>query len=309
LERRAPTVDMPVVSSQSLRKAFHTLDMCLYEGASAAGVTEPFFAPGGHYGAMWWQLDNALATAGAKWADQALCEHVILGLCQAQAQNPDGRIDLYGGSPIRGTAGDASSLPKFLGAACDIVMRSTDAQFVKTAYGAICAYLGWWLSPVKRDARSGLITAIFEETFPPDNWRPQRYAPADLNVEVAAGCQCAARLARRLGDEAAARTFEKTFRELKAAVNDCLWDEERGAYFTYDVVERRRCGQLICSTFDALRCGMATQARSERLVSLLTAPGVFGWGELPVTSVARTDPDYVAYEAEHYLAPAWRGDL
>jgi len=40
-------------------------------------------------------------------------EDVIRGFAEVQSQNPDGRIDLWGGSTVRGQVADVTSLPRY----------------------------------------------------------------------------------------------------------------------------------------------------------------------------------------------------
>ncbi len=66
------------------------------------GFNYPYMAPGGAYGSNWWQLDGSLNVAGAKWTNQKFVEDIMRGFAEVQAQNPDGRIDLWGGSQHAG---------------------------------------------------------------------------------------------------------------------------------------------------------------------------------------------------------------
>jgi glycogen debranching enzyme len=169
-------------------------------------------------------------------------------------------------------------------------------------------YLDWWLSPVKRDAQTGLITYAFEETFCEPVDTPQTIAPVDLQVAVAIGCAYVAELARWAGEEEAATRYQKAFEDLKGAINSYCWDEEDGAYYNLNVKTMTRSKRLIVSTFDPLRLGIAPSERVTRLLTKLTDPALFNWGDRPLTSLARTERDYVEAEGP-YDGRAWLGDI
>jgi hypothetical protein len=166
------------------------------------------------------------------------------------------------------------------------------------------AYLDYWQQPFKRHAETGLITAIFEESFGEPLSDPQTVAPVDLNVAVAVGCRATARLARALGRKEAAQQFEA----LKDALNTYCWDEDDGAYYNYNVREGKRRPYLISITFDPLREGIASPEQCARLVEKLLDPALFDWDRRPLTSVAKTHPHYCKATGP-YDGTAWFGDV
>ena len=185
-------------------------------------------------------------------------------------------------------------MPWYFEASYDVARRTGDRDLVAAIYRSMKAYLDWWLSPVKRDEPSGLITCTFEETHCEPLWeQPQTVAPVDLNVLVAEGCRNVAELAEALGDAADAAYYRDTFETLRQSMNQYMWSEKRGAYFNYHVRERRPLERLICTTFEPMRLGIAPSECVEPLVQKLLDPALFNWGTLPVTSLAKTEPDYV----------------
>ena len=207
-ENVIPIIHIPGISQQDFKDAFKVLDECLVEDVPINGFNYPFMAPGGAYGENWWQLDGSLNVAGAKWANQKFVEDIMRGFAEVQAQNPDGRIDLWGGSPVRGEVADVSSLPRYFEAAYDVASRSNDLLLQNIIYETMKKYLEYWFSSTKRDKRTGLVTGVFEETFSNpqvlDNrdlihQDPKVIAPIDLNVAVAIGCYNTSRLAKYLG--------------------------------------------------------------------------------------------------------------
>jgi hypothetical protein len=303
-----PRVTLPGIDQAAFADAFAVLDECVITQVPVHGFTEPVMGPGGAYGENWWQLDSSLTCDGAKWTNQAFVEGVLRGFAAVQTQNPDGRIDLWGGAPSRGMPAITSSNPRLFEVAHRIARRSADPAVHRLAYDLLRKYLDWWLSPVKRDGKTGLITYVFEETFAEPDETPQTVAPVDLQVAVAVGCVDVADLAEVVGDREGAARYRAAFEELKAAINAYCWDEEAGAYYNFNVRTLTRGKRLIVSTFDPLRLGIAPPERAERLIRKLTDPALFNWGLRPLTSIAKTDPDYLEATGP-YDGRAWRGDI
>jgi hypothetical protein len=225
-----------------------------------------------------------------------------------QDQNPDGRIDLWGASPVRGQPAGVSSIPRYFEAAYDVARRSDDAELRASIVASMGDYLGYWLSPLKRDPESGLVTAVFEETFGAVSMAPGALAPVDLNVAVALGCEYVAALHGAAGQPSLAKVYAAHFRALKSAINLHCWNERDGVYYNYNVGENAQTGRLIVSAFDPLRSGIAPAERVERLLDKLTDPALFNWGGHGLTSLAKTEPDYVEAVGP-YDGRAWLGDV
>jgi hypothetical protein len=303
-----PEVTLPGIRQEEFADAFAVLDECLVTDLPAHGFPTPVMGPGGAYGPNWWQLDSSLNLAGAKWANQSFAEDTIRGFMAVQDQNPDGRIDLWGGAPIRGLPADLSSIPRYFEVAFNVARRSCDRAFQETVLRSMADYLNWWLSPVKRDPGTGLVTAIAEETFAALDGTPQAVAAVDLNVAVAVGAHRTAELARRLGDARTAVPAETAYRELRDAINRYLWDSSTQSYRNYDVREQVIHPLLVCTTFDPLCLGIAPEERVLPLLEQLIDPTLFNWGLRPVTSIAMTEAGYVEATGP-YDGRAWFGDV
>jgi hypothetical protein len=303
-----PRITVPGVTQTDFQEAFKVLDECLICNVPVHGFRYPVMGPGGAYGENWWQLDSSLNLAGAKWANQGFAENVIRGFIEVQQSNPDGRIDLWGGSPVRGQVADMSSLPRYFEIAYDVACRSADRALCEATCESMKHYLGFWLSPSKTDPRTGLVTGAIEDSFGQVTNEAQREVEVDLNVAVAVGCRNTARLARRLNQPTAARQYEASFERLRGAINQYLWNETSAAYYNYDLKQQRQVRRLICSTFDPLRLGIAPSQRVDKLLVLLLDPKQFNWGARPVTSIAMTDESYVEAKGP-YDGRAWLGDV
>ena len=303
-----PRIQLPGISQQDFNDAFKVLDECIITDTPVSGFNYPVMAPGGQYGENWWQLDASLCVAGTKWVNQRFVEQVMRGFAGVQSQNPDGRIDLWGGSPVRGQVADVSSLPRYFEAAFDVARRTRDVSLQLVIYETMKNYLGYWLSTAKRDNRSGLITAVFEETFSNPHKDPGIIAAIDLNVAVAVGCHHTAKIARYLGKNVEAKKYNDEFENLKEKINLYLWNNENKVYYNFYVNKGIHDKRLLCTTFDPLRLGIAPPDRVEKLIPLLTNPVLFNWGVRPVTTIARTEPEYLEATGP-YDGSAWFGDV
>jgi hypothetical protein len=303
-----PRVTLPGISQSDFKDAFKILDECLICNVPVHGFNYPVMGPGGAYGENWWQLDSSLNLSGAKWVNQGFAENVIRGFIEVQANNPDGRIDLWGGSPVRGQVADMSSIPRYFEVAYDVVCRSADRPLCEATYESMKKYLGFWLSPSKTDGNTSLVTGAIEDSFAQLTSEPQTEAEVDLNVAVALGCRNTAQLARRLNKPDEAQQYEEYFDHLRRAINQHLWNEKKGAYYNLNVKENKHVRRLICSTFDPLRLGIAPDERVQKLIPLLLDSKQFNWGIRPVTSIAMTDEAYVEAKGP-YDGRAWLGDI
>jgi hypothetical protein len=312
-----PKLTFSGIPQTGFADAFKVLDEALM--VDPPGFTYPMMSPGGLYHGNWFLLDAGPAIAGAKWTNQSFAENTIRGFRDAQAANPDGRITGYSFAATRGQVSDLSMLPLIFDTACDVARRTNDSELRGDIYQMMRQYLEWWLSPVKRDARTGLISGSFEETFGEDESiakilsdkgvAPQSIAPVDLNVLVAAGAKCVAQLANALNYQRDAGHYEQVFQELARAINASLWDEADGVYYNYDLHAQHLRHRMLVTIFDPLRLGIAPPARRERLLQRLLDPAQFNWGIRPLTSAAKTDPVYTepkqTFEFDAWLGAVW----
>jgi hypothetical protein len=303
-----PQIQVPGIAQHDFAEAFKVLDECLVTDVPVNGFNYPFMSPGGAYGTNWWQLDGSLNVAGAKWANQQLTEDVMRGFAGVQAQNPDGRIDLWGGSTGRGQFADVSSLPRYFEAAYDVARRSNDSSLQGIIFESMKKYLGYWFSASKRNQETGLITGVFEETLSNLTEEVGAVAPIDLNVAVAIGCYNTSLLAKHLGKIAEADKFLNDFKQLSSNINLYLWNDEDNIYCNYNVHSKQYDKRLICTTFDPLLLGIAPPDRVEKLIPVLLNPLLFYWGNRPLTTIARTEPGFVEATGT-YDGRAWFGDI
>jgi len=307
-------IKFPGIAQENFQDAFNVLNECVVANVPVDGFIYPFMCPGGAYGKTWWQLDGSLTLSGTKWVNQGFAENVLKNFIAVQ--KPDGRIPLYGpdiySMDMFDTASSpkSSSLPKLFEVAYDILSRSNDTVVVSNTYTCLKRYLDWWLSNSgRRDSRSGLITGVFEESFPPDEKHFFTKAPVDLNVEVAIGCENVAKLASRLGLMNDYKKYSNIERALKKSINNYMWDKTTGAYYAYLVREKKIDKKLICYTFDPFNLSIAPQDRIQKMIQMLTDNKYFNWDGYAITSVAKTNPEYNERVGVYNGGPSWKGDI
>lgn len=305
MNREIPVINFPGISQADFSDAFHVLNECVVK-VPGYGFSYPFIAPGGHYGGCWWQLDASISLQATKWINQRFSENMLRGFIAVQ--QPDGRIPLYGHDKVPDYP-TCSSLPKLFSAAYAVLQHSGDSTLLKAVYPMLRKYWNWWFSDARRDAATGLITGVFEESFPPVESRLKTTAQVDLNVELAGACQYMAELASRLGLKDDQQLFMKSRLQLVDAVNQYMWNEQAGGYFSFDVIRKHRDSTLIVSAFDPLFTHIAPADRATRMVHLLTNDNYFNWQTNPLTSVAKTASVYNETTGAYNGAPAWSGSI
>lgn len=304
-----PRITCPLCTQDDLELAVRTIQMCAVD-KPAYGFTRPFFGPGGKYGECWWSLDGALIVDGYKWIDPS-CERDFL-LNMMDTQEPDGRVKLYGMDDfahIPSVQVPVGSIPKFYETFYHTLRRENDPELTAQGFVFLEKNLNWWFSN-RQDRETGLISAVFEETFFPNIEFPvMEYCPVDTNMQLAAGCRCTAEIAGWLGLTEKQQFFHKKGEDILEAVNRYLWNEEKQAYYPYLLSEKKQTGVLMASCFNAMRFGCAGKERTEALLQKLTDPDWFGWGEHALTTVSKQDPLFTVVEGTYIGNPCWSGSV
>ena len=303
------------LQQSDLEYAMECLEACKQDHAQKYGFNYPYFTPGGAYGKQWWQLYSSLALCGYKWINREFAETSLWNFIESQKY--DGRICLWGADVLPGkVAGEnfpqqtenVSSLPKLFDVAYHVIQGSTDEKLKLATYDMLKKYLDWWFFN-RQDSNTGLITAVFEETFIPYLGYAGEYAPVDTNVEVYVGCHYTGLLALEFGKTNDAEEIECRKNRLKQSINQYLWNEERGAYFPYFVKEGRMSDCLMASTFFPLRMKIASDERQKRLLELLKSQEHFNWNAIPLTSVSMRDSSFVTTKGAYQGNASWSGNV
>lgn len=292
---------------ESIRLALDTLAKCEIK-EPICGFTYPYFTPGG-YGNNWWQLDSSFALEGYMWHDYGFACKSVENFIGVQKEN--GRIPLYGedllieNHPYHSKQKhNVSSLPQLFFTAYELASKSRDEAFIGRMYDLSAKYLGWWQSD-RLDRETGLITSLFEETFPPYLGVEREFAGADTNVIVAMGARFAARLAKRLGKNEEAKEWNKFSDSVFAAVEKHLWDEESGLFRPIYLADKK-FGQYATGGFYMFFDPKLPQGRKKRMISNLKSP-LFKWDEYPLTSVSVKDEMFGYTDSDYKWNFSWSG--
>lgn len=298
----------PGIAEGCLVAAFDTLNKCVVDRATSP-LTHPFIAPGG-YGEDWWQIDSSVALEGYKWFDLEFAKDGVRNFIEAQ--RADGRIPLYGNDTLPVSphhppqSNGASSLPKLFESAYGIAQMSGDGKFTAEVYEMLKNYLSWWLNS-RRDVKTGLISSLFEETFPPYLGYAMEYCGPDTNVEVAIGAKICGLLADELGYDDDAAWHRKTSRELFSAAQRYLWNQRLEAYTPYSLINNAPIDLLSVQGFGMLCDVEIPLSRKEKTLSLMKGDS-FLWGKFPLSSVSKHDKTFTITRGETYqYNESWSG--
>ena len=134
-------------------------------------------------------------------------------------------------------------------------------------------------------------------------WDPEReilaMSAVDLCSYRALDLECLSRIARILGDPAAARQFDADRRHLVAAMNRVLWSETAGLFL--DELPTGHSPRVAASNFLPLIAGVPSARQAQRMVGVLRDPARFR-GDWMLPTISRDDP---AFADQQY----WRGSI
>ena len=302
-------LEFPGITQEEFEDAFSVLDECIVRTLPCLGFTNPFMGPGGQYGSCWWERDSTLTLNGYCWLDQKFCEDALDNFTRVQKEN--GRIPLYGGDRVGDYDVELSAIPVIFEVVLRICKRSTDKEYIRKMYNMLVRYMDWWLSPLKRDSKTGLICGIFEETDPSDIAEQLTVAEVDLNVQVCVGADVLAEIAEYLGEEEAAVRYHALFHEFRALINKWMYNPEDGAYYSYLVKEERlQTERFYNYMFDTFKRKIVPEERIPRLLAILKDDKYFGYdSKYGITTMARTCSQYCETVGVYKGYHSWSGNI
>ena len=134
-------------------------------------------------------------------------------------------------------------------------------------------------------------------------WDPEREVLAMSAVDLcsyrALDLECLSRIARILGDDAAAGRLASGYRRLAELMNRVLWCEDAGLYL--DELPAGPSRRVAASNFLPLVAGIPSRRRARRMLDTLRDPARF-WGDRVLPTISRDDP---AFDDQQY----WRGSI
>lgn len=276
----------------------------------AHGFVHPYFAPGANYGDNWWEIDSSAALEAWKWIDFGFSMDAMRNF--PLVQKSDGRIPLWGADTLPVSenhslqSDNASALPVVTRPAYDIAKMSGDRAFVLEMYEMSKRYLEWWLND-RLDAGTGLVSSLFEETFPPYLGRANEYCGVDTCVLVALGLEWTANLARMLGRDSEAAELDAKSAAVFSAARTHMWDETAGLFRPY-ILASGGLGFESAEGFYMFADRSLPSAVKERLLASLKGPR-FGWDAYPLMSMAVDSPEFTMTKGErrYQYNASWSG--
>lgn len=304
---------LPDIPGNILLKAAETLQLCSKDPIPDKGFPFPYIAPGGAYGMMWWQLDFSIALAGMRHFDHTFCRNGLLNFITGRKEN--GRIPLWGNDRLpmyngeRMQREDVSSLPKLFDAAWKIAGAEKDREYLLQILDLLAKYLDWFKT-ARYDEKTGLFSAVFEETFIPYFGFAGEYAPVDLNAELLHGFICTAEIAGFCSMEKLAGKLLAEAEKLRFAMRRYLWNPEQETFSARNLKNNLHDSRQTAAAFAALRHGVPDEMQKTKLITRMLDQERFNWNKLPLASVDMTDTAFAAITTRQYFGnPCWSGDV
>lgn len=110
------------------------------------------------HGLFFWMRLDAVTENGYCWLNQDFAEKALENFTYVQKEN--GRIPLWGHDRVGDLDEQLSAIPVIFDTARRICRRTKDKKYIEKIYNMLSAYMEWWLSPIKRDSRTGLVCGI-----------------------------------------------------------------------------------------------------------------------------------------------------
>ncbi|HEY1974967.1 MAG TPA: hypothetical protein VGG89_00300 [Candidatus Baltobacteraceae bacterium] len=130
-------------------------------------------------------------------------------------------------------------------------------------------------------------------------------ATTEINSECHAALQALGKIAAELGDDEAARHFDDSASDLRAAINEHLLDRSRNLYYLTIDWEGRKRTDVTCDLVFPVLFGVAEHEVATNIVATLSRAEF--WTDAGLHTVARTAIDYGPAHGEGLLGGVWGG--
>ncbi len=126
----------------------------------------------------------------------------------------------------------------------------------------------------------------------------------DALAQQALTCECIAKMAAAIGDDAMQAEWSAKYEEKKTLLETLYWDERDGFYYDIAVDDLSKRRVITPASFWPLVAGTATQERAERVAEKVRDPKLLG-GERPWVTLSRNDCKYVPEHGGYWLGAVW----
>jgi hypothetical protein len=243
--------------------------------------------------------DSAFHAVTAGLIDPELGADQLRFILSPDWQQPDGAI------PCAEFVMDDECPPVFSWAAWRLHEAGAGPDFLAEVYPGLAANHGYWKEELQ--VREGLYTAGFlgMDNLP----RAEGQAQADASAWMAFSARHLALIAEALGESADADAYRRDIDVIAAAVNEALWDEERGFFYDRD---EDGSSPILTKSYSGLLpliAGIVPDERADRLLDALRDPGQF----LSPHGIRSTSRDSVLYRpgyaGQRGANSSWRGPI
>ncbi|HEX7226026.1 MAG TPA: trehalase family glycosidase [Candidatus Limnocylindria bacterium] len=243
--------------------------------------------------------DSAFQAVTAALVDPQLGADQLRFILSDQWQQPDGHL------PCAEFVMEDECPPVFSWAAWRVHDAGAGVDFLEEVYPGLVANHAYWRQELQ--VEPGLYTGGFlgMDNLP----RAEGQAQADASAWMAFSAGYLARIADAIGDRDAADAYRAEIDEIAAAVNERLWDEERGFYFDR---EDDGTAPILTKSYSGLVpliAGIVPDDRLERVLGWLRDEDAF----LSPYGLRSTSADSVIYRPGYAEQPgansSWRGPI
>lgn len=243
--------------------------------------------------------DSAFHAVTAGLIDPQLGADQLRFILSPDWQQPDGHI------PCAEFVMDDECPPVLSWAAWRLHEAGAGLDFLAEVYPGLVANHAYWQRELTVGA--GLYTGGFlgMDNLP----RAEGQAQADASAWMAFDARHLERIALAIGDESSAEEYHDEIEVVAAAVNEHLWDEERGFYFDRDEDGESPILTKSYSGLIPLIAGIVPGARAERMMDALRDERQF----LSPHGIRSTSRDSVLYRSGYVeqrgVNSSWRGPI
>jgi hypothetical protein len=174
-----------------------------------------------------------------------------------------------------------------------------DTLRLRSVYPALAAYHRWIAANRKLPDGTYWTTGLANGL---DNSPSLGDGYPDLTAQMAHDAETLGKIARLLGDEAAADAWEAERDAIGAALNRHLWSEEMQIYAT-SLAGGGHNPHKVVTAFWPLWAGVVPPERVDALADHLTDPSSF-WRHHPIPSLAADSPHFAPH-GDYWLGSAW----
>ncbi|MFC5067705.1 glycogen debranching N-terminal domain-containing protein [Flaviflagellibacter deserti] len=267
--------------------------------------------------------DGIITALMMLWVDPGMAKGVLSLLAHTQAKVADPFQDAEPGKilhemrfgemaalrevPFGLYYGSVDSTPLFVMLAGAYLSRTGDVETIRSLWPNIQAALGWITNhgdvdddgfvEYRRQRDTGLVNQGWKDSVDSifhtnGDFAEGPIALCEVQGYVYAAWREAAAMARALGHDKNAITFDRRAEDIRKAFEEKFWIEELGTYAIALDGQKRPCAVASSNAGHALFTGIVHPDRAKRVAALLMEPESFsGWGIRTIsTSAARYNP-------------------